>query len=163
VPGVYDAINIGFNYRMSEIHASIGLKQMEKLKKFLNIRKRNFIYLKKQFYKNKNIYVLDSVSKDSISSYYCMNIILSKKLSKKRTEIINYLNSKGIGTSIYYPQPVPRMSYYKNKYGYDKNNFENASIISDRSISLPVGPHLSLKNLRYMAKNLLLYLEKIDV
>ena len=37
-----------------------------------------------------------------------MNIILSDKLSKKRMEIIKYLNERNIGTSIYYPQPVPR-------------------------------------------------------
>ena len=35
------------------------------------------------------------------------------------------------------------MSYYKKKYGYKKNNFTNAAVISDRSISLPVGPHLT--------------------
>ena len=63
-----------------------------------------------------------------------MNIILSDKLSKKRMEIIKYLNKRNIGTSIYYPQPVPRMSYYKKKYGYKKNNFTNAAVISDRNI-----------------------------
>ena len=49
-----------------------------------------------------------------------MNVILSKKLSKNRMKIIKYLNERKIGTSIYYPQPVPRMSYYKKKYGYKK-------------------------------------------
>ena len=67
-------------------------------------------------------------------------------------EIIKYLNSKKIGTSIYYPQPVPRMSFYKKKYGYNKNNFLNAELVSDRSISLPVGPHLSIKDMEYIAK-----------
>ena len=76
-------------------------------------------------------------------------------------EIIKYLNSKKIGTSIYYPQPVPRMSFYKKKYGYNKNNFLNAEIVSDRSISLPVGPHLSIKDMEYIVYNLLKFLKKL--
>ena len=48
-------------------------------------------------------------------------------------QIIKQLNDKKIGTSIYYPQPVPRMSFYsKNKYGYQKKNYLNAEIISDK-------------------------------
>ena len=41
-----------------------------------------------------------------------------------------------------------------------KNNFTNAAIISDRSISLPVGPHLTLKDLKYISENFLNSLEK---
>ena len=159
-PGIYDAIDVGFNYRMSEIHASIGVKQIEKIKKFIQKRKKNFYFLKKIFQKNKNIYILDANSQKYKNSFYCMNVILSKKLSKNRMEIIRYLNKRNIGTSIYYPQPVPRMSYYKKKYGYNKNNFTNAAIISDRSISLPVGPHLTLKDLKYISENFLNSLEK---
>ena len=40
VSGIYDAIELGFNYRMSEIHAAIGLEQLKKLPKFLSVRKK---------------------------------------------------------------------------------------------------------------------------
>ena len=76
-------------------------------------------------------------------------------------QIIKQLNDKKIGTSIYYPQPVPRMSFYKNKYGYQKKKYLNAEIISDRSISLPVGPHLKINEIKYIGNNLLKYLKKI--
>ena len=56
--------------------------------------------------------------------------------------------------SVNYPQPVPRMKYYRKKYGYDKNEFKNAELISDKSISLPLGPHLTKKNLDYIVKSL---------
>ena len=159
-PGIYDAIEVGFNYRMSEIHASIGVKQIEKINKFIQKRKKNFYFLKRNLQKNKNIYILDANNQKSKNSFYCMNVILSKTLSKNRMKIIKYLNERKIGTSIYYPQPVPRMSYYKKKYGYKKNNFTNAAIISDRSISLPVGPHLTLNDLKYISENLLNSLKK---
>ena len=152
-PGVYDAISLGFNYRMSEIHAAIGVEQIKKINKFLSIRKKNFNFLKKQINKIKDVIILDSQNSSSKNSYYCMNIILPIKLANKRMNFIKKLNEKNIGTSIYYPQPVPRMSYYKKKYGYLRKNFLNAEIISDRCISLPVGPHLNSFDIKYIARH----------
>lgn len=160
-PGIYNAVEVGFNYRMSEIHAAIGVKQIEKINGFIKKRKKNFNFLKNKLKKINNIHILDTISKKSKNSFYCMNIVLLDFLSKKRMSIIKYLNKKNIGTSIYYPQPVPRMSYYKKKYGYKKNDFLNAAAISDQSISLPVGPHLSIKEMNYIFKNFLNSLKKI--
>ena len=54
------------------------------------------------------------------SSHYCLSIILDESIATQRSKIMEGLKGEGIGTSIYYPQPVPRMKYYKEKYGYDK-------------------------------------------
>ena len=161
-PGIYDATDVGFNYRMSEIHASIGVEQIDKINIFLKKRKKNFEFLKRKFQDCKDIYILDSISKRSKNSYYCLNLILSKNLTRKRMEIIKYLNKKNIGTSIYYPQPVPRMNFYKKKYGYNKKMFKNAAKISDSSISLPVGPHLSKKDLIFISDNILRLIKKFE-
>ncbi len=159
-PGFYDALNLGFNYRMNEIQASLGIEQLKKIKSFLSKRKKNFLLLKKLLSKNKDILILDSKQKKIKSSHYCMNIVLPEFLLKKRKKIIKNLNNRKIGTSIYYPQPVPRMSYYKNKYGYNQNQFKNSEIISDRSISLPVGPHLTNKDIKYIGITTLKVIEE---
>lgn len=65
--------------------------------------------------------------------------------------MVNLLNSRGVGTSVYYPQPVPRMAYYRNKYGYEPKRFPQAERISDQSIALPVGPHLKSVDMMYIA------------
>ena len=145
---------LGLNYRMSEIHASIGVEQIKKIKKFLKIRKRNFDFLIKKLKDIRNIKILKNKNKDFSSSNYCMSLILDKKISMKRSKIIRFLNNNGIGTSIYYPKPVPLMSYYKKKYKHKSVRFKNASIISDKSIALSVGPHISLKNLGYVSRTL---------
>lgn len=153
-PGKYDVKELGLNYRMSEIHASIGVEQIKKIKKFLKIRKRNFDFLIKKLKDIRNIKILKNKNKDFSSSNYCMSLILDKKISMKRSKIIRFLNNNGIGTSIYYPKPVPLMSYYKKKYKHKSVRFKNASIISDKSIALSVGPHISLKNLDYVSRTL---------
>lgn len=154
IPGIYDTIDVGFNYRMSEIHAAIGVEQLKKFPYFLGYRKKNFFYLKKKIEKIKNLKILFSKNKNSINAYYCMNILLLDKKLKERNLIITNLEKKNIGVSVNYPQPVPRMKYYKKKYGYNKNQFKNAELISDKSISLPLGPHLNKKDLDHIANSL---------
>ena len=53
--GIYNSEHLGFNYRMSEIHAAIGVEQLKKLPKFLKLRDKNFKLLYKQIQNNKNI------------------------------------------------------------------------------------------------------------
>jgi len=151
-PGKYDVKDLGLNYRMSEVHAAIGLEQMKKVKNFLQIRKKNFNLMYKKLKNLKEIFILKNNDKSFISSNYCLSIIFKKRNIFKRTKVINFLNKNGLGTSIYYPKPVPLMSYYKKKYKYKVKDFKNASTISEQSIALPVGPHVSIKNLNFISK-----------
>lgn len=155
IPGMYECVDVGFNYRMSEVNSVIGSEQMKKLNSFLNKRKKNFKYLKQKISKIKSLKILESNDPNLQSSNYCLTIILNNSLLKKRNSIIKILKSKGIGTSVYYPQPVPRMRYYKKKYGYLSKSFKKSEIISDCSIALSVGPHLSKKKIDLVSKTLI--------
>lgn len=150
--GLYNSNYLGLNYRMSEIHAAIGCSQIKKLPSFLKQRRINFDLMYNKIKDIKNIQIIKSNEKILQSSNYCLSIILKNDISKKRNEIIKKMNEKGLGTSIYYPHPVPRMNYYKNKYKYNKKNFKNASIISDNSIALPIGPHLKKNQIIQISK-----------
>ncbi len=160
-PGGYECMSLGFNYRMSEVHASIGVDQIQKFKKFLKIRSKNFYYLKKLLKREKNIQIIESKSKNLMNSYYCFQILLKKNIFKFRDELILFLKRKGIGTSIYYPKPVPKMKYYKEKYKIDKNQYKNAEIISKGSISIPIHPGINLKDLNYIYITINQFLKKL--
>lgn len=162
IPGMYDTTGLGLNYRMSDINASIGRQQVRRLETILERRKANFIALKAGLAKLSNVSILDSRSEDATTSYYCLSVVLEKPLSEKRIEIVKKLNAAGVGTSVYYPQPVPRMTYYKNKYGYNAAHFPQAERISDQSIALPVGPHLTADDMTYIAKTFSNVLKEIN-
>jgi dTDP-4-amino-4,6-dideoxygalactose transaminase len=148
LPGVYDVNSVGLNYRMSEIQAAIGCVQLNKIGQILETRRNNFVALKNMLKDLAEFdIILDSKSEDCVNSHYCLIAILSEKLRDKRNEIILELKERGIGCSVYYPKPVPRMDYYARKYKIDSQEFVNAAIISDGSIALPVGPHLGLKEM----------------
>jgi dTDP-4-amino-4,6-dideoxygalactose transaminase len=152
IPGVYDVQGLGFNYRMSEINAAMGVEQLKRLPGFLAKRKENHGALTRALTGVKGISLLQSERPGSVHSFYCHTLILDDALAPKRVEIIKYLNANGVGTSIYYPHPVPYMTFYRQKYGYKEGDFPVAAKISDNSIALPVGPHIGLKEMEKIAE-----------
>jgi dTDP-4-amino-4,6-dideoxygalactose transaminase len=152
IPGLYDVVELGLNYRMSELQAAIGIQQIKKADQFLQQRANNFARLKKHLEGEENLRVLDITSDRQISSHYCLTVVLENDLAGRRDDIILDLKERGIGTSIYYPHPVPRLSYYSGKYGYLPGQYPNAETISDHSIALPVGPHLTDDDIDRMAE-----------
>lgn len=154
IPGIYDVTMLGFNYRMSEIHAAIGIEQLKKIDDFLRRRQNNYDTLSTGLREVSEISVFKSTSGDFISSYYCHSILLNDIIAPKRFEIVKYLNGNGIGTSIYYPRPVPHFTYYRQKYGFSLRSFPVAAKISANSIALPVGPHLNEEDMNYIVQNL---------
>ena len=164
LPGLYDVNDLGLNYRISEIHSAIGIEQMKKLPDFLAKRKNNFQVLQSELNNIDGVRVIPQLNdKRFVSSYYCLGLLLDDNLQESREKIMNNLTKRGIGTSIYYPSPVPRMTYYKNKYGYDSQKFIKSQTISDCMISFPVGPHLSIDDMKFISGQFKEIMEEIHV
>ena len=154
-PGLYDVPEFGLNFRMGELNSSLGIVQLGKFSVMLKKRQSNYKRLKKHLLKNKNFRILNTESnKISQSSYYCMNIILNKSLVKHRNRIIKKINDRGVGTSIYYPLPVPHFLYYKKKYNISSSSYKVSLLLSNSTISLPVGPHISKDEVDFIAKTI---------
>lgn len=161
VPGVYDVIALGFNYRMSEIHAAIGIEQVKKLPQFLAQREENYRVLSQAVTTIPGVSQFRSTDHRLKSSYYCFVALLAPELAPLRPQIMAAMGEKGVGTSVYYPQPVPRMTYYAEKYGWKKGNFPAAERVADDGLALPVGPHLGTDEMVRIANALTKSLEEI--
>jgi len=154
IPGQYDVQGLGFNYRLNEIGAALGLEQMKRVPEFLKKRRENYEMLSRGLREIEELELFSSSHGQYQSSYYCHSVMLKEPLQKKRLEIIEYLKGHGVGTSIYYPRPVPEMTYYRNKYGYPENCCPVASRISVSSIALPVGPHVDAEDIDYILETI---------
>lgn len=142
-PGIYDVDKLGFNYRMNEVEAAVGFHQIDKLDDSLKKRKQNYKIIKSHLSKFDDLFYFPEISKSSESSYYCLNIILNKKILKIRNSLQDYLKENEIGTSIHYPSAVPLFTYYKNKYGYKLGDFPVAENIGFNTLSLPLAQHVT--------------------
>ena len=150
VPGVYDVDALGFNYRMSEIHAALGIAQLKKVDAFLAQRKANYQALARALAGVRGIRLLRSSGGRFESSYYCLSVVLDPLLVARRLDVVERLKADGVGTSVYYPHAVPHLAYYRDKYGFPEDSFPIARSISDGSIALPVGPHLGEEDMRFI-------------
>lgn len=142
-PGVYDVTQLGFNYRMNELQAALGIEQIKRLGGFLDARHRNYWRLEAGLKDIAELDLLQSSHDGLESSHYCLSVLLAGPAEGRRSEIVQALKAQGVGSSVYYPGPVPALAYYRDKYGLKAEDFPNACRISRQSIALPVGPHLN--------------------
>jgi len=151
LPGAYDVKALGLNYRMSELNAALGMCQMKRLAGILERRSENHARLTAHLRQIDEIELLSSIRVDAVSSHYCHVAVLNRRLAPRRVEIIERLKQIGVETSVYYPRPVPNMTYYARKYGYSDGDFPVALRLSMDGIALSVGPHLTADDMAYTA------------
>jgi UDP-4-amino-4,6-dideoxy-N-acetyl-beta-L-altrosamine transaminase len=135
----YQQIQLGFNYRMTEIQAALGLSQMDRLDDF--ILKRHDIA--QRYDKMMLDFPLITPKQDvnSFSSFHLYIIRLDlSKIKKTRKQVFNYLRESGIGVNVHYV-PVHLQPYYKSM-GFRRGDFPKAESYYMNSISLPLFPDL---------------------
>jgi len=137
---------LGYNYRMTDIAAAIGIVQLKKLDKF-NLRRR-----KNAEYFNTHIavkgLVLPKVAPYSHHVYHQYVIRLTEGFPMPRAEFIEYLKAKGIGTAIHYPIPIQRQPIYALQN--DPDPCPVSGSLAGSVLSLPVHPLLDSKELAYI-------------
>jgi perosamine synthetase len=150
IPGIYDVVALGHNFRMSEVQAAVGLGQLDRLDDFLDARRRNTRILLDGLADLGGFATFPIEHGKATSGCYCVNIVATKGSPIDRNGMIERLNAAGVGTSVHYPVAVPLARYYREKYGYRAGDFPVAEWISNSAISLPVGPHVSADDARYI-------------
>jgi dTDP-4-amino-4,6-dideoxygalactose transaminase len=138
----YDTKIFGLNLRLPEISAAIAKIQIKKLPIFLKARKKNANLLS-QLIADLNIKIPHERNNESVN-WYLYTISTSK-----RNKIIKKLNSKGIGAASYYPIPVHKTPFYKQKIVLPVTDYASSHVLS-----LPIHPRVSSKNIEFIAKSL---------
>ncbi|MDP6952436.1 MAG: DegT/DnrJ/EryC1/StrS family aminotransferase, partial [Alphaproteobacteria bacterium] len=101
-PGIYDVTELGYNYRMSELHAAVGLAQLDKLDRFQEARAANFRSLREALADIEEVTVFAPVQGQARSSHYCLNAIMPRDGSFPRDEVVAALKAAGISSSVHY-------------------------------------------------------------
>jgi perosamine synthetase len=144
---------LGYNYRMTDIQAAIGVAQLKKLGRFNEKRIRNAEYL------NQHLKVsgleLPHRKKGVKHVYHQYAVTIEEGFPMSRDEFMGYLKKKGIGCAIHYPLPIHKQPLYQ-RLGYTDENAKCpvATALSDKILSLPVHPALTEKDLMYITETI---------
>ena len=147
----YEQHELGYNYRLSDIHATLGVSQLKRLNNF--IKKRNQI---NNFYKKElsNFPIkFQNISKKNLSSVHLVIALISKKI---RNNFFNYLRRNKIKVNIHYIPIFYHPFYYKKKFLTNKNAIE----YYESAISLPAFNDLKKNELKYIIKTIKSYFLK---
>lgn len=137
---------LGYNYRMTDIAAAIGLVQLKKLEKFNVRRRRNAEFLTSNI-RCRGV-IPPAVAPGAHHVYHQYVIRLTEEFPLKRPEFIDYLGAKGIGTAVHYPLPIHKQPLYALQN--DPDPCPVSTTLSSSVLSLPVHPLLDGKELKYM-------------
>jgi perosamine synthetase len=135
----YENELVGFNLRMTDIHAAIGRVQLSKLSEKTKRRQENAAYLSENIFNSVSV----PVTPNGYSHVYHQYTI---KVIGDRESFANKLTELGVGSGVYYPIPVHELPAFGKK-----KNLPNTSLICQQVLSLPVHPALSKKDLNTIA------------
>ena len=142
---------IGYNYRMTNICASIGCAQLKRVDFF--IKKKKIINKWYKKYLNSNYIDFQKEINFSESSFWLVNIILKNKNLKKK--LVLFLKNKSIETRPIF-KPMNKLKIYKEL----NNSFVNSYDIYLKGISLPSYPELNETKIKYISSQINFFLKK---
>ena len=135
----YEQQMLGYNYRLTDIHASLGLSQLNRLEKIVKERNRQLIFYKTLF-KDLPIKFL-KIPKNVYSSVHLAVVSLSDKYLDKYNMIFEGMREKGIGVQLHY-KPIYKNPYYE-RFSFKESDYPGSENYSKCSLSIPLYPGLS--------------------
>jgi len=134
----YDVTMLGYNYRLDELRAALGLVQLPRLRKW-NARRRTLSGLYRRAFAERLPQVKVAFEEPHETAAHLMPVLLPAGVD--RTKVMSKLRKEGIQSSIHYP-PVHRFSYYRNRF--PDVSLPNTEDFSSRELTLPL--HAALKD-----------------
>ncbi|WP_376737961.1 MULTISPECIES: DegT/DnrJ/EryC1/StrS family aminotransferase [Enterococcus] len=140
----YDIVSPAYKCNMTDIHAAIGVVQIERINELYKSRTELYNHYIKTFISSSDISVLLHDHNDSISSKH----LLLTQVKGNRNALINALAEEGIATNVHY-KPLPLLTAYKEK-GFSIDKFPNAMKLFENEMTLPLNTLMKFEDIDYI-------------
>ncbi|MCX6777455.1 MAG: DegT/DnrJ/EryC1/StrS family aminotransferase [Candidatus Micrarchaeota archaeon] len=138
---------LGYNFRMTDMAAAIGIVQLSKLERFIEARRANAETLTKGLAGLRGIVIpYIPEGRRHVFNQYTVRVTLGHRMN--RDTLMAELNRRGIGTGVYYPLPINRQPLYRDM-GYEEEMPESEKAASE-VLSLPVHPAVTEDNIAFI-------------
>lgn len=146
-PWYYQQISLGFNYRMTDVEAALGLSQLDKLEVFLEKRNALAAHYDRLFSGCETITPLKQ-NADGYSSYHLYVVRIDSLTDKQHADLVTNLREQGIFAHVHYI-PIHMQPYYKN-LGFKLGDFPNAETYYEQAVTLPLFPELTFEQVEFV-------------
>jgi UDP-4-amino-4,6-dideoxy-N-acetyl-beta-L-altrosamine transaminase len=163
-PWYYEMQCLGYNYRMTEMQAALGISQFKRIEENILSRNRAAKFYGSKLKECKGIElppeigfeVVGNSLASNIHAYHLYPIIVSNP--NLREPLYNYLHENNILAQIHYI-PVHLQPYYRDKYGYESGDFPLSEAYYDREISIPMFHNISVEELQFVVDKICGFME----
>lgn len=139
-------VELGFNYRMTDFSAALGVSQLKKLDGFIN-KRREIVKRYKQEFKNVAEIILPEELENNYSAWHIY--VIRTVNPKDRDKLAAFLKSRGVGVNFHYPAVYAHPYYQKN--GYKRVKLDNEEIYQSSCLTLPCYPGLTNGQIKLIA------------
>jgi len=147
----YQQVDLGFNYRMTELQAALGISQMQRLDDF--VAKRHILQKRYDLLLSTLLITRPLQDEDSYSALHLYPIQIDlNKVSKNREQIFSELRDAGVGVNIHYI-PIHTQPYYL-QFGFREGDFHNSETYYNQALSLPLFSTMTLEQQDEVVNNL---------
>src|SRR5258706_3237041 len=153
---------LGYNYRLSEISAALGVAQMHRLEEILEGRRRVAHHYMDRLMTSRFV-TLPTLTTDDVMSWFVFVVRLSDLFAPgDRDAVMNMLREQGIGCNNYFP-PIHLQPYMVEEFGYKTGDFPVCEYVSARTLALPFFSRMTGKQVERVCTVLEKTLEKLLV
>jgi perosamine synthetase len=150
----YEVLDTGFKYNLTDIQSAIGIVQLGKCDQMREARAKVAHRYSEAFAAERRLEV-PTIMEGCETAWHIYPLRLNlEELSITRSEMIEKLKERGVGTSVHFI-PLHMHPYYKNTYGYREEDFPVASKQYQRYLSLPMFPGMTESQIDYVIENVL--------
>jgi len=147
----YTYSHLGFNLKMTDMQAAIGLAQLDKLPSFITKRRENFDFLKQKLEDLQDFLILPEATFNSEPSWFGFLISVKDNAPFTRNDLVQYLEKKKIGTRLLFGGNLTKQPAYQDLSYRVVGNLCNSDRVMQNSFWLGLFPSLTVEMLNYIS------------
>jgi len=152
--------HIGYNLKITDMQAAVGVEQLKKLPSFIEVRKKNFMLLYEGLKKYENYFILPEIEPKADPSWFGFLVTVRKDARFTRDEIVKYLENNKIATRMLFAGNIIRHPSFENIKYRVCGNLKNTDFIMNNTFWVGVYPGLSLEMIDYIINTIEKFIKK---
>jgi CDP-6-deoxy-D-xylo-4-hexulose-3-dehydrase len=157
----YSYSNLGYNLKLGDVQAAIGLAQMSRLEGFIAARKANWQYLYSGLLELSDYFILPEATFGSDPSWFGFALTIKNNSGFDRNQLISHLDSKKIGTRMLFGGNLTLQPAFQNTKFRIHGDLLNSDLITNNTFWIGVWPGLTNEMLDYMINEIKHFIQKV--